>query len=278
MSIRGKVDEREFSEFDIDMDAWKAEKPHGISALIRLKNDTEFVEWAIRSHSEWIDEFVLVVQPSEDKTEKIADLMVENFANVRVVRYPFTVEWLNPRVGEMKDNSVYSPAHMTNWGYSQCKYSWIAKTEGDVIALPTFQHIRDIVDIRPNDPRFYGRVGLNLAGPRYRQISKTNPRNAGWDEGVFPNDPKFHCVGSQIWETMNFGDWPMAKQCMGWSFMHMKRCKSKAENGLEEWVDFTKANVEEALRVYGINKGGYPGPAIPTTSVLYDWRDKYVRR
>lgn len=271
--MKFKVLEREHAEFDLDKAAWKADKPHGISALMRLRNDTEFVEWTIRSHDQWIDEWVLVVQPSEDRTEEVAHRMVDLFDNVRILYYPFVVKWLVPEVGEMPDNSIYSPAHMTNWGLYQCKYSWIAKIEGDVIALPTFQHIRDIVDIRPNDKRYYGRVGLNLAGPRYRQISKTNPRNAGWDEGVFPNSPKFHCIGSHIWETINMTDWPQLRQNMGWSFMHMKRCKSKAGKGTEEWVEFTKANVEEALRVYGINKGAYPGPDEPTTEVLYRWRD-----
>jgi hypothetical protein len=277
LAFRAKVDEREHSDYDADIENWKAEKPHGISALMRLRNDTEFVEWTIRSHQEWIDEWVIVTQPSDDNTEEKAAQMAEIFDNVRVLHYPFVVEWLTPTVGEMSDTSIYSPAQMTNWGLSQCTYSWIAKIEGDVVALPTFQHIRDLVDMRPDDPRYYGRVGLNVAGSRYNKISKTNPRNAGWDEAVFPALPKYHCIGTGIWESMNMQDYHNQKQNMGWSFMHMKRSKYGKAPGSEEWIEFTRANVEEALRIYGNNRGGYPGPAEPTTDVLYDWRDRYAK-
>ena len=276
MAFRAEVDERQFSEYDLELEAWKDPKPHGISALMRLRNDSEFVEWTIRSHNEWIDEWVLVVQPSLDKTLMKAHQMAEIFDNVRVIEYPFVVKWLVPEVGEMSDSSIESPAHMTNWGLSQCKYSWTAKIEGDVVALPTFQHIRDLVDMRPDDPRYYGRVGLNVAGPRFNMVSKTNPRNAGWDEAVFPTKPLYHCIGTGIWESMNMQDYHDQKQNMGWSFMHMKRSKSGKGPGSEEWVEFTRANVEEALRIYGNNRGGFPGPAESTTDVLYDWRDRYA--
>ena len=277
--MKTKVLEREFSEYDIDKDAWKAEKLHGISALMRLKDDTEFVEWSILSHMRWIDEWVLVVQPSRDHTLELAQEIAEDVKNVRVLEYPFEVEWLTPKVGEMKDHSITSPVHMTNWGLSQCNYSWTAKIEGDVVALPTFQHIRDLVDMRDDDPKYYGRVGLNVAGTDYSMVSKTNPRNAGWDEAVFPTDPKFHCISSQKWETMNMTHYPNLMHNMGWSFMHMKRCKTGAspEDENEQWIKFTKAGVEEALRKYAGKHGEYPGEKGDNPDVIYDWRDSYAK-
>jgi hypothetical protein len=276
--MKTKVLEREYSEYDIDKDAWKADKPHGISGLMRLKNDTEFVEWSILSHMRWIDEWVLVVQPSQDHTLELAQEIAEDMKNVRVLEYPFNVKWLVPEVGEMDDNSILSPAHMTNWGLSHCNYSWTAKIEGDVIALPTFQHIRDLVDMRPDDPMYYGRVGLNVAGTGYTMVSKTNPRNAGWDEAVFPTNPRFHCIGNQKWETMNTIDYTNLMHCMGFSFMHMKRCKTGAspEDENEQWIEFKRAGVEEALRQYSANRGGYPGERGDNRQVIFDWRDRYA--
>lgn len=262
--------------YNLDLEKWKSkEKPHGISAMIRLRNDTEFVSWAIDSHREWCDEFILVTQPSDDNTVELAEALAEQNGDVSHIHYPYVVEWVTPRVGEMPNNSIYSPAHMTNWGLNHCNYSWIAKVEGDVIALPTFAMIRDRVDLMPNEQKYYGRVGFNLAGSNYDLFSKTNPRNAGWDEAVFPNHPRFHCIGSQIWETMNMSDYPNLRENMGWSFMHMKRCKAAAKPGSEEWVEFTRSNVEEALKAYAQNRGPYPGPPEPTTEVLFEWRERY---
>ncbi len=277
MTVSPQVLERKYSEFDLDMGKWSEKKPHGISALVRLKNDTEFVEWTILSHMEWIDEFILEVQPSDDDTEKLAESLAKRYAKVKVIHYPFDVEWLTPRVSELNESSIESPAYMTNWGLTHCNYSWIAKIEGDVIALPTFAMIRDLVDINPNDEKYYGRVGLNVAGKEFSQISKTFPRNAGWDESVFPNNPKFHCVTMGMWETINMNDYTNLMDNKGWSFMHMKRCKEGKAPGVNEaWTDFTRKNVEEALVAYDdVSNSSYPGPEYVTTEVLYDWRDSY---
>ena len=277
-----KVLEREHSAFDVSIDAWKRDKPHGISGLFRLKDEGQFMEAAILSHLPWLDEAVLLVQESKDNTiDKAVDLRNRFPSKIRIECYPFNVHPIGSQGHfDSPDNSVYTMTHLTNYGISMCRYSWVAKIEGDVIALPTFQLIKDLVDMFPNELHHYGRVGLNLAGPNLDMISMTNPRNAGWDESVFNNKPDFHCVKSGKWESINMSDFrndPGVMYCPGFSFIHTKRCKVGKTPGLEAWAPFTEENIRKVLEAYG-REHPYPGgdkDYCPAFIFDGDWR-KYL--
>lgn len=274
-----KVFEREHSAFDVSLSAWKRDKPHGISGLFRLKDEGQFMDASVLSHIQWLDEVVLLVQESKDDTiEKAVELRNRYPDKIRVECYPFNVHPIGSAGHfDSPDNSVYTMMHLTNYGISRCRYSWVAKIEGDVIALPTFQLIRDLVDMFPNELRHYGRVGLNLAGPYLDMISMTNPRNAGWDESVFNNRPDFYCVKADKWESINMSDYrntPGVMYCPGFSFMHTKRCKVGKTPGIETWAPFTQENTRRALEEYG-NIHPYPGKDNnPVPDFIFDveWR------
>ena len=257
-----KVFEREYKKFDVSIEKWTAPHSHGISGLFRLKNEEQFMEAAVLSHLQWLDQAVLVIQPSEDRTEELAyGLRAKHRDKIKIAHYPFPVHWLHAVQHEStapEDISVFGMVHMTNWGISQCDYSWIAKIEGDVIGLATFENIREAVDAEPDAIRHYGRVGLNLAGEDARQFSFTNPRNAGWDEGVFNNHPRFHCIKADRWETINLHEDRSLLRNMGWSFLHMKRCKKGKTTGIERWTSLTPENLQRALIEYN-SQHPYPG-------------------
>ena len=258
-----KVAERAHRKFDISISKWKEPKDHGISGLFRLKNEEQFMRAAVESHLQWLDQAVLVVQPSTDRTEEIArELHKEYKSKVKLAFYPFDVHWLHAVQHESTappDNSVSGMVHMTNWGISQCDYSWISKIEGDVIGLSSFQAIRDAVDADPKVFRHYGRVGLNIAGENRDMFSFTNPRNAGWDESVFNNHPTFHCIKADQWESINLHDDRSLLRCMGWSFLHTKRCKKGKEAGIERWCKLNPENLQRALLEYNAI---HPYPAL----------------
>lgn len=268
-----EVVERDHLAYDINVAQWRdKDKPHGISGLFRLKNESEFMRWAIESHMEWLDEAVLVVQDSEDATIEIAHELTDIYGErIKVWHYPFEVtQYATPRHFSVPTNSVEHFVHLTNWGLSKCNYSWIAKIEGDVIAMPTFQVIRDIIDLDPDTPKYYGRVGFNIAGQEMDQFSYTNPRNAGWDEAVFPNDPKFHCIRDDKWESLNMRDYRHLLHNMGWSFIHVKRCKQGAVIGSERWEGLTEDNIRASIAGYNMTSP-HPGPDDPVSDELLDW-------
>ena len=212
--------------YHINYEEWQAkQKPFGISGCFRLRNEAEFMERAILSHLPYLDEAVLLVQPSDDGTEEIALRLEKENPKIKVYFYNYVVDWIDtPGFYEKDPDQPGHLVHMSNYALSLCKYSWICKVEGDVIALSTTQKIVDKIRANPDRTHYYGRVILNVAGPKCDQFSVTVPRNAGWDECFMNNDPsKFRFIRSGKWETIPMGG---SASCEGWSALHMKRSKA----------------------------------------------------
>jgi hypothetical protein len=252
--------ERQYAEFDIDLDAWATPKPFGISGCFRLRNESEFMVQAVESFLPWLDEAVLVVQPSDDDTVGLAEELALKHDKVRVEHYPFVPYQIGTQEHYQEPpNSVHHLVHMSNWALSRCKYSWIAKVEGDVIALSTFAGTVAQVRQNPDASRYYGLVILNLAGDGTK-FSATNPRNHGWDEAVFNNHPRWHFVRHDKWESVQHWERSGENECMGWSLYHMKRCKAGYRDGWndEVYLEMTPENLAGALQNYN-RRHQYPG-------------------
>ena len=265
-----KMKEWEFQDFNIDMDHWIQDKPMGISGCFRVRNDHEFLYEAVASHMKYLDEAVIALQPSDKETHQVIEkLMAAYPEKVRVVNYPVAPVFItDPGWEGVDENSIMSFVYLSNWALSQCKYRWIARIEADVICCSSFQKIVDRVWEQGNDHTLYGRVILNVAGENMDQISATVPRNGGWDECVFPNLPEYHFTRRPKYEVLES---PHEAICMGWSALHMKRCKSdKIGWNNETYVPFTPESVAAALREFNkINP--YPGPDNPEgESVLFE--------
>lgn len=274
---RCKVYERKFSNYDINIDEWLSDKPFGISGCFRLKNEAQFMRASILSHLEYLDEAVLVVQKSDDDTVNLAIDLAHHYPDkIRVEVYPFDV---NPIASSAHftspENSVYTMMHLTNWAISRCRFSWIAKTEGDVIALKTFAKIRQTIESNPNDTLYYGRVGFNVAMPNGSFFPYEFPRNAGWDEAIFNNCPHWHCVRNDKWESINLHEHKDQLVNMGWSFIHTKRMKDGVrKSSVESWRSLNENAIRESLDEYNL-RHGYPGDDNPTgIEALWDGKWK----
>jgi len=248
--------------YEIDYFDWQARpKSPGISGCFRLRNESEFMRESILSHLDYLDEAILVVQPSEDATVEIAYELAGHYDKIRVYEYPYYCAWIDtPRFYSEDPGAPGHLVHMSNWALSKCTHEWICKTEGDVICLSSFKRVLDVLDARRNDI-YYGRVLLNLAGVNCDMISFDVPRNGGFDVGVFYNDPRlWHFERVQKWE-MVLG--PGQRVCMGWSGLHTKRCKSRNIGwNNENYVPFIRENVRETLKMFN-RLNPYPGPDDP---------------
>jgi len=253
----------------IDWKKWEEPKPFGFSGCFRLRNEAQYMERAVTSFLPYLDEACLIVQPSGDDTVEIAERMARENDKVKVFHYDTVIDWIDTPGFYSKDPHKFGHlVHMSNWALSRCSYSWIAKVEGDVIALPTFQNIIDEVTENPDKRVYYGMVILNVAGDNEDQVSLENPRNGGWDEAVFQNHPSYHFERSQKWEVIQRSG---SSKCMGWSALHMKRCKigNVGWNG-EHYVPRTPEAVSKALAAYN-RAHHYDGPDNPLgEAVLFD--------
>mgnify|MGYP000880652457 CR=1 FL=1 len=248
---------------DIDYQEWRKPKPFGISGCFRLRNESQYMAAAVESFLPYLDEAVLCIQPSWDYTDDIAFSLLNKYPDkVRIIQYPHVVDWIDtPGFYEKDPDKPGHLVHMSNYALSQCRYSWIAKVEGDVIALNTMVRIVNKIKAEPDAHRYYGMVILNLAGEKLDKFSKENPRNGGWDEAVFPNNPdwyKFHRIGK--WESI-----PSTNGlCMGWTGIHLKRCKAGKTDGWngETYLPLTREGLADALDEYN-SRHPYPGPDNP---------------
>jgi hypothetical protein len=265
--------------FEIDWDNWRAKTmPFGFSGCFRLRNESQFMEYAIESHLPWLDEAVLIVQPSDDDTIEKAHRMADENAKINVYEYPFECDWIDTPEFYAKDpHAPGHMVHMSNWAFTKCRYSWIVKVEGDVIATSAFADVIDRVLFEPDIDRYYGRVVLNVAGADCDQISWDNPRNGGWDEAVVPNHPDYHFERQDKWEVLQN---PGEGICMGWSGLHMKRCKEGKTfrwNG-EKYVPFEPEQV--ILTLSRFNKAmAYPATDDPLgAETVYEkeWIERYL--
>jgi glycosyltransferase involved in cell wall biosynthesis len=243
----------------INYDLWREPKPFGISGCFRLRNESQFMEAAVKSFLPYLDEAVLLVQPSSDNTAEIAEQLAEKYPDkVRVYYYPYIVDWID--TDGFHNGDPEKPGHlvhMSNYALSKCQYSWICKVEGDVIALPTMQRVVDTIRKDPDKYAYYGLVILNLAGANMDMFSKENPRNGGWDEAVFRNNP-------DIYKFERRGRWEVIPnlygECLGWAGIHMKRCKVGKTDGWngETYLPLTRDNLSDALEIYNAH---HPYPA-----------------
>ena len=259
----------------INWDEWRRPKPFGISGCFRLRNEAQFMKSAVFSFLPYLDEAVLCVQPSDDNTVELACWMAaQHPEKIKVHYYPHEVDWIDTPGFYNKDpNKPGHLVHMSNYALSKCRYSWICKVEGDVIALPTVRDLTYRINAEPNVRRYYGMVILNLAGENMDKFSKENPRNGGWDEAIFPNNPdwyKFHRISK--WESI-----PATNGvCVGWAGIHLKRCKEGKTDGWngETYLPLTRENLAQALKAYN-SRHGYPAKDDPLgIDLLFDdqWR------
>lgn len=249
---------------NINFEEWREKtKPHGISACIRVRNESQFMRAAVRSIIDLVNEVVLCVQPSDDNTLEIAYALADEYEKVKVYYYPLVPDWIDTPGFYAKDpDAPGHMVHMSNWALSKCTYSWILKVEGDVIALPTLKRmINGVLD--ENKPVYCGLVILNVAGPNMDKISWENPRNGGWDECIVPNNPDMaRFVRRSKWEVLESRG--ISSVCLGWALLHLKRCKVGKDdswNG-EHYVDWHPDIVEEALRNYN-RQSPYPASDNP---------------
>ncbi len=113
-------------------------KKPGISAIVRLRNEADYLERALNSILPFFDEFVIVYNQCSDRTPEI----VEKFANKepqRVKAFHYLPE-VFPQGSEqyrmLPPNHVSSLVHYYNFALSKASYRVRAKWDGDMIAAP----------------------------------------------------------------------------------------------------------------------------------------------
>jgi hypothetical protein len=132
-------------KFRLLMAAVARHRPKRISAMVRVKNEEEFLYASIKSISDCVDEIVLVDNMSTDRTPSIIEtLRKEEPSKVVCHHYPHEIG----KVGKQNWDLATGPrarsqprlsANYYNWCLSRCSKPFVLKWDGDMIALDSFR-------------------------------------------------------------------------------------------------------------------------------------------
>lgn len=163
-----------------------SDRKPGISMLLRLKNEEEWIEPCIKS-IEWADEIVCCLQNSTDRTEEILkDLGITPYYYNRDSRP-------NGPGHNNQPYDVYNRAYFYNWSLSKTTKKHVVKWDGDMVAMDWLQeelilpydlikfHGVDI--ITDEDGRYYVRPERKYCAAEFRFFKVNNDKH--WKTGVY---------------------------------------------------------------------------------------------
>lgn len=113
-----------------------------LSAMVRVRNEADFLEASIRSVAPHVDEVVIVDNGSDDDTPSIVGrLAAEAPEKVKIHVYRHRVRKVGRETWRLAEDraAADSPrlsSNFYNWCLDRCSMDYVIKWDGDMIALP----------------------------------------------------------------------------------------------------------------------------------------------
>ena len=249
-------------DFKFDRRSLSIPRKPGISAYMRIKDEEEFVDLAIRSHLEFYDEIIAVYNGCTDNTEKVLLELREQYPEkIKVYHYLPEVHPLDSEAHRRTPtDSVHSMANYSNYALSKTTFSVAVKLDGDHLAIaqnlaPLVETIRR--DIYAGKQKIYTFSGVNL-------IRKSGAvMVGGWERCPFSGQGEimYHPVGEDIafhqnefFEGMKRpASRQMEREYQGIMYFHLKHLKK----------DFGYANLSEDMKEFYVREMISSDYAIP---------------
>jgi len=213
-------------EYNIDPKSWDNRKP-GLSAMVRLRNEEEFIKPCIDSIIEWFDEIVCTLQCSTDATEDI--LKSFNSNKIKIYRYPFMSIPNGPCHAKQKRNSIFERAYFYNWSLSLTTRQWVSKWDGDMVAHDWLgDEVHKLINADKYDIICVG--GINLVGDM-KYISKMKAKAA--------NEPRFFRIMPNVY------------------YFTDSMCEDIHHPKYRRGMGFSNSLIKDGHRTFKINDPGY---------------------
>jgi len=108
-------------------------RKHGISAMLRVKNEEKNIVQCITSIIDVFDEIVFIDNGSKDNTLSLVENLSTSFPQIKIFAYPTSLSRCGEEHNNTPENSVKSLAYYYNWCLSKCQYGYIMKWDADMI-------------------------------------------------------------------------------------------------------------------------------------------------
>jgi glycosyltransferase involved in cell wall biosynthesis len=122
-------------------------RPLGLSAVMRCKNEEEYIVASIMSIYRIFDEIVVVLNNSTDRTRQLIEESLRDHPKVRLLEYSSECSGVGPGYYE---NVLAKPetslAKYYNWCLDQTRFSHVCKWDGDMIATPVLEQVRTLIE------------------------------------------------------------------------------------------------------------------------------------
>jgi len=164
----------------------------GLSAMLRLKNEAQFIGYCIESIIDWFDEIVVCLQNSTDSTE--AQICRFNDDKIKLYHYEFD-SWPNGDGYDKQDaTDVRSRTFFYNWCLEKTTRRHVCKWDGDMVAMDWLgDSVRGLIDVGVDIIHMRGVdiVGHELKHIGERKYCASEPRVFSMDYGAhYINGPK----------------------------------------------------------------------------------------
>jgi glycosyltransferase involved in cell wall biosynthesis len=139
--------------------------PKKISAMMRVKNEVEFLERSINSVIDLVDEMVIVDNCSTDGSAEVIADFANRFPKVKAFSYPHKIARYGEETSKLAATKEgrKSPSYLPNyynWCAAKCTKPYILKWDGDTIATNALATVLE--RFRQSRTQILCHTGLNL--------------------------------------------------------------------------------------------------------------------
>lgn len=114
-----------------------------ITAVLRLKDEAEWLDLCLKTISPVFEEIVLATQGEQkDNTIEICEEWASKHVHIRHVHYEYDSRPNGPG-HDQQPYDKYSRAFFYNWAFSYANCPWVCKWDGDMLALPNLKKYLD---------------------------------------------------------------------------------------------------------------------------------------
>ena len=188
---------------------------HGISAMLRVKNEAINIKKVIQCCLRVFDEVVVIDNNSSDQTVEIVEsfkdeIPADQGSKIKIYHYAFDVRKCGQENFDCDENSTHSLAYFYNFAMSKCSFSHIFKWDGDMILIDSMvnhfldfkRHYFEQVNANDEDLVIHGvpkgvTIYKGFNGRFYYQ-----PNVFEQEVRLFPNSSSNFFVKSVLWEML----------------------------------------------------------------------------
>ncbi len=182
-------------------------RPLGLSAFVRCQNEEEYIVASLLSIYRVFDEIVVILNNSTDRTRDLVSDLARDRNRIRVLEYAHACSPIGPGYHErVEANPSSSLAAYYNWCLDETQFSHVCKWDGDMIATPVFEQVRDLIaahDVIAFDG--YDVLGEHTTDnePRIFRYDPARARYVDWDlYEVLQHDYRMHSLGQKCYLHM----------------------------------------------------------------------------